>query len=180
MSQLVYNFNPAVGVVGMNAEFRVSDHIISKVASGLVPVGLLCAPGLDQLIGMQPASADPNSANPGQVISFPVSAPASPLVDSLFLGVPLYDSSRAPYDPTNAYQNQDPVPVMRKGTVWVAPDVAVVAFAPVWVWTNPGVGNPPAGTFTNSANGGRAVLFPRGQFLSSSTAAQGLVVLEIW
>jgi hypothetical protein len=179
--QLTYNFNPAIGVVGMIASSRESNIVISAVAQGLVPVGILCSgQGTDDQIGMQPNSADPNSSNPGQVIAFPSGVYASPLPDTAFIGIPIYDSSRPPYDPTNAYQNQDPVPVLRKGEIYVRPDVVVLAFTPVFVWATPGIGDPPAGSFTGSANGGKAVLFPRGQYLSASTAAQPLVVLELW
>ena len=61
MSQTNYNFNPAPGRSGMLAESREAQVVISKLASGNVPVGILCSPGADAEIGMQPTSADPNS-----------------------------------------------------------------------------------------------------------------------
>src|SRR5579859_5091583 len=96
MSQLSYNLNPAVATAGMVAEYREGNIIISKIASGAVPVGLLCGPGADGEIGMQPNSADPNSVNPGQVVALPDGLATDPMPDSVFVGVPIYDSSRPP------------------------------------------------------------------------------------
>lgn len=185
MGQTSYSINPTPAFPGMVAELREATVIISKLAQGNVPVGLLCAPGTDQEVGPSPSATSINANNPGQCVAFPVGAQSSPLADTAFLGIPIYESSRPPYA-VDANGNSisvagEPVPVLRKGTIWVDPDVSVVAFTPVYVWVNPGVGNPPAGTFTNAANGGKAVLFPRGQWLSSSNSgAAGLAILEIW
>lgn len=175
--QLTYNFNPAVAVAGMVAESRESNIVISKIASGAVPVGLLCAPGTDGEIGMQPTSADPNSTNPGQVIALPNGLAADPMVDASFVGIPIYDSSRAPYDTNNAYSDKDPVPVLRKGVIWVYSETAVTQYNPAYVRIAAG-GGFVNGSWRDGA-AGNFVKFPRGQWLTSRTTA-GLAVLEVW
>jgi sorbitol/mannitol transport system substrate-binding protein len=48
--QTTYLFNSALGIEGGEAQAREAQVIISKVASGLVPIGLLCAPGTDSTV----------------------------------------------------------------------------------------------------------------------------------
>jgi hypothetical protein len=110
--------------------------------------------------------------------------------DADFVGVPLYDSSRPPFDSTNSFSDKDPVMVLRKGKVWVKPMLnpttpeVVSQYGDVYVWTNPtapGVTDPVAGTFAASAHSGKAVLLPRNfRYVSTSTSGQPLAVLEIW
>ncbi len=179
--QLAYNFNPAVATPGEVAEYREGNIIISKVAKNAVPVGLLCAPGPDAEVGPSQTTADPNSANPGQVIALPSGLVTDPMPDSVWVGIPIYDSSRPPYDPTNSYSDKDPCPVMRKGVIWVQVWESVTQYGDVYVWTG---GTPPAtglGTFAGAAGAGK-VKFPRGRWLTSATVTTGskLAVLELW
>lgn len=179
MSQLTYNFNPPVGRAGLIAEMRESNVIISKLAEGLVPVGLLCSPGTDPEIGPPPGSASAESTNPGQCIQYPGSPTftSDPVLGSQFIGIPIYDASRPPYTSSDQYSDQDYVPVMRQGVIWIATPDTVLQFGDVYVWGNPGGGDPPAGTFASSAHGGKAYLFPKGRWMTASNS--GLAILEI-
>ena len=183
MSQLTYNFNPAIGRSGLVAESREANVIISKIASGLVPIGILCSPGTDAEVGMFPTTASPQSTTPGQVIQYPGNPTFTddPILDSQFVGVPIYDASRPPMTSSDQYSDQDYVPVMRKGVLWVPVFEAITQYGDVYVWNNPGGGDPQKGTFAAGAHAGKAVKFPRGRWMTSTTASQtSLAILEIW
>lgn len=180
MSQTTYNFNPAVATAGMLAEIREANLVISKVASGAVPVGQLCAPGADAEVGPSPTTADPNSANPGQVIAWPSGHTTDPVLGTDIVGVPIYDSSRPPFTTSNQYADKEPCPVLRKGVIWVQVFEAVIQFGDVYVWTG---GSPPStglGTFAATAGAGKSKL-SNGRFMTGvASASGGLVILEIW
>ena len=58
---------------------------------------------------------------------------------------------------------------------------AVTAYSTkVYVWVNPGGGDPAAGTFTTGTQGGKACLISNGQYLTSTTSAQPLAILQLW
>ena len=120
--QTTYNFNPNVGTVGMIADMSEGTLVRSKLAQSLVPVGLLAYPGTDSEVGPSPTSASTASANPGQVIAWPASVSDSPLLLWEMAGIPIYDSSRPPYDSSNNYSDQDPCPVLVRGAIWVKPE----------------------------------------------------------
>ena len=177
--QLTYNFNPSVGVEGMIAESREGDVVVSKIAQGVVQVGLLCGPGTDSLTGPSATAASITSADPGQVINFPGSV-NSPLLPWEFVGIPIYDASRPPYDATNSYSDKDPVPVLRKGTIWVKPEAPFTDEKRL-VYVRGTVAAPPLnvlGRFAGTAGAG-LVLLPNARWMSGCSDA-GLAILEIW
>ena len=177
--QLTYNFNPSVGVAGMVAESRESNVIVSKVASGAVPVGLLCYPGADSEIGMSPTTADPAGTSPGQVVAWPANVNDSPLLRWESVGIPVYDASRPPYDANNCYADKDPVPVITKGPVWVKPEGSFSDEKRlVYVRTAVNGGLTTLGGFAGSAGAGLVIL-PNAKWLSGCNA-NGLAILELW
>lgn len=175
--QLTYNMNPAAAVAGMVADMRLAD-IISKVAQGAVPVGLLCAAGTDAQIFPPVTLPSVLSSSPGQVIPFPAAIADDPLLDSEWVGIPIYDSSRAPYDSTNAYSDTDPVGVLRRGPIWVNSETAITTqYADAYVRVTAG-GGFLRGSWRQGASAG-FVKFPRGRWVTTNAAA-GLAILEVW
>ena len=179
MPQLNYNLNPGAGYPGMVAEGREANVIISKLAHLAVPVGLLCAPGPDDEVGPALNAASAQSTNPGQVIALPTGLVANPMVDSSWTGVPIYDSSRPPYDSTNSYSDHDYVPVLIKGVIWVAVDSGTpVSQGPVYVRTAASGGLTTLGKFA-AAPGTGLVAFPRGTWMTGLVQGN-LAILQIW
>lgn len=181
MSQTTYNFNPAIARHGMVAEEREGNIIQSKLCQTAVGVGRLVANGTNGQRGMSTTTADPLSTTPGSVVPF-VEAETDPIADTQFVGVPIYDSSRAPYNSSNQYVQYESVPVMRKGVIWIlVPDAAVTEYGDVYVYADPdGATTYEIGTFLAGANAGTGIKFTRGRWLTSTSGANGLAVLEIW
>jgi hypothetical protein len=180
MSQLTYNWNPPIGRVGMVAEMRESNVIVSKVATAATTVGLLCSPSTIAEIGMLPAATSTAAVSPGSCKPF---AEVETLDDTTFIGVALFDASRPPNGSLDSYAVGESVPVLRKGVVWVnVPDATVTAFTTTpFVWADPdGDTTYPLGTFLAGSNSGKGLAFTRGQYLTSSASGGGLVILEIW
>lgn len=177
MSQLNYDLNPPNGRAGSIAEMRESNVVISKLAEGLVQVGLLVAPGTSPEVGMSPTTANPKSTTPGTVRALPVGIVDDPILDSEFLGVSLVDSSRPPYTSLDEYADKDYVPVMRKGVVWVFCETAATQYADVFVRVTAG-GGFNRGSFRVGA-AANFVKLARGRWQTSTTAS-GLAILEIW
>jgi hypothetical protein len=177
MSQLNYNLFPAVGRAGMVAESRADNMILSKLADGLVPLGLLAAPGANAEVGTSPTAYSTTHAHPGEVKALPAGIVDDPILDSQWIGVPVYDSSRPPMTSLDEYSDKDYVPVMRKGVLWVLTEGAVTQYGDVYVRTAPSGPNVTLGKFSFGAGAGKA-LFPKGRWLTSLTGA-GLAVLEL-
>lgn len=174
--QTSYNFNPAAAVAGMVADESEGIRVLSKVASGAVPVGLACMPATDPMAIPSLTSATALAANPGQVKAWGT-ATDDPVLLSNFVGVPIYDSSRPPYDANNAYSDKDPVPVLRKGLIWVPVEAAVTQYADVYLRTAVNGGLTVIGGFAGAAGTGLSKL-PNARWLST-TAGAGLAVLEL-
>lgn len=121
--QTTYNLVPAVGVHGMLAASREGTVIRPFLAQGLVPVGYLCAPGTGNFVGPPLTTVIPASTSPGQVKALPAGITDDPILNSQFLGVPIYESTHPPYDGTlgyACYDNQTTVPVLTRGPIFVA------------------------------------------------------------
>ncbi len=143
MSQTSYNLVPPVGVEGLVADMQEGTIILPRMASGLVPVGKLCAPGANQLLG-PPVAADP-------------------MASSAFVGIPIYDATRAPYDATlgySCYADKDHVPVLYKGPIYVVPEAgsAPVDQGDVYVRVAASGSNTILGTFSSAAGTGKVLL----------------------
>ena len=177
--QLTYNFNPSAGIEGMIAEAREGNVVLSKVAEGAVTVGLLCYPGTSSLTGPGLTSASLTAADPGQVKDYPAGVGDNPLLPWEFVGVPVYDASRPPYSASNQYADKDPVPVLRKGPVWVKPE-ATFTDEKRLVYVRTAVAGPLTvlGKFAGSAGAGLAVV-PNARWMSGCTE-DGLAILELW
>lgn len=125
MSQLTYNLVPGVGVEGMIAMEIEGTIIVPRLAQGLVPVGKLCTYGTDAMTGPPLATVSSNSTNPGQIKSMPSGVGSDPLLRSQYLGVPIYDATRAPYDVTlgySCYSDKETVPTLLRGGVYTTPE----------------------------------------------------------
>ena len=177
MSQLTYNLNPAKGTAGMVSEYRTDNQIISKVAEGLVPVGLLADWGTQGEVGPPLNTVSQDSANPGQVKRFPLAVANDPLLDSDWMGIPVYDSSRPPYTALNEYSDKDYVPVLRRGSIWVLTENSSAEGDDVYVRVAVAGPLTVIGGFSSGAGPGKA-LFPKGRWRSSTNTA-GLAILEV-
>jgi len=176
--QTTYNVNPAPAVAGMVVDSREGTVIISKLASGAVPVGLAVAPATDPLTIPSLTGVATSPANPGQVKAWPASVTTDPVALSTFMGIPIYDSSRPPHDSSNSYSDKDYVPVLRKGVVWVNAEGAVTQFNDVYIRTATSGGFTTLGTFADGAGTGLCKL-PNARFLTSVGSGGGLVQVEL-
>lgn len=163
MSQTTYNLVPPVGCEGMLASDMEGTIILPKIAQSLVPVGKLCAYGTDDLTGPPLTTVSANSTNPGQVKALPAGIVDNPILRTQYIGVPIYDATREPYDSTlgySCYGDKQTVPVLVRGPMYVTPEnvASCVSGGTVYVRV--------------AANGGFTVL---GRF--SAIAGTGLVTV---
>ena len=163
MSQTTYNLNPSVGTEGMIAQYMEATIIAPRLAQGLVPVGKLVTHGTDALTGPPLTTVSSNSTNPGQVKAMPSGTGSDPLTRLQYLGVPLYDATRAPYDTSlgyACYEDKVTVPVMLRGPIFVSPEnvSSVAPGGPVYVRISPSGGNTVIGKFSAIAGTGLVLL----------------------
>lgn len=166
MPQLTYNWNPAVAYEGMLADAREGQVKITRLAEGLVPVGKLCAPGTGQLTGPPLTGLSATSTSPGGVKA--MTAGSNPILGSEWVGVPLYDSTRPPYDSSlgySCYENLKDVPLLERGALYVKPEGAVIQSTDVYVRV--AVAGPlnVLGSFASGPGAGLA-LFSSGRWIS--------------
>lgn len=177
MSQLTYNFNPAAARAGMVVNMEDAEIIESAVAEGLVPVAKLAQRGTRSMSVPSADSATAYAASPGQIKALAAGISDDPILDSEWLGIPIYDSSRPPYTSLDEYSDKDPVPYLRKGWLWVNSETAVTDMADVYVRVTASGGDVRgqfrAGAATNF------VKFGRGRWRMTTTAT-GLAILEVW
>lgn len=167
--QLTYNLVPPVGVEGQIASMMEGTIIRGFLAEGLVPVGKLCAPGTHSLVGPPLASVSAQSTTGGQIKALPAGLVADPMVGSAWLGIPIYDATRQPYDATlgySCYDDETTVPTMVRGPIYVTPEAgAINQQGDVYVRTAVNGGLNVLGRFAPAAGAG-LVLFPKGRFIS--------------
>ena len=77
------------------------------------------------------------------------------------------------------YLPRTPIPVMRKGYIWVEVEGAVTEEAPVFARTAAGPGGTTLGALRADADGATATAVPDARFVTSTTAA-GLAIVEVW
>lgn len=173
--QLAYNWNPAAGRAGLVADMSAAK-IVSRVAEGLVPVGKLASVGT-RGASQPPVAANPAyAAHPGQVIKLTVGL-ADPILPSTYLGIPIYDATRAPYTALDEYSEDDPVPVLVAGPIWVTSENAVNEDADVYVRTT-AAGGDVRGQFRMGAATNFSLL--AGARWRMTRADAGLAVLELF
>ena len=163
MSQTSYSLVPPVGVEGLLADMQEGVVVIPRMAAGLVPVGKLCAPGTNQLLGPPLASVSPTSTTSGQIKALPVGLTTDPMLTASFVGIPIYDASRAPYDATSGYacySDKDYCDVLYKGTIYVLPEAgsAPTDQGDVYVRVAAGGGGSVLGAFSSAAGAGKVLL----------------------
>ncbi len=170
MPQLTYNIAPPVGVEGMIASYMEGTVIQGFLAEGLVPVGLLCAPGTTAPSGPPLTTVSQQSTNPGQIKALPAGIVDNPMLNSQWLGIPIYDATRQPYDGSlgySCYDDETTVPTVVKGPVMVVVEgaVAIANRGPVYVRT--AVNGPlnKLGAFAPAAGAG-LVLLPGCRFIT--------------
>lgn len=168
--QTTYNLVPEVGVEGQIASMMEGTIIVPRLAQGLVPVGKLCAPGTDSMTGPPLTTVSQNSGNPGQVKALPAGLTDNPMLNSQYVGVPIYDATREPYDSSlgyACYAATAPVPVMLRGPIYVIPEnvASVTQGGPVYVRVTASGAYTVLGSFSPIAGTG-LVLFPNGRFIS--------------
>jgi hypothetical protein len=192
--QTAYANNPAAAYAGQVVP-QEGTVIWSKLASGNVPIGMLCSPGTQSLsapggvaTGVATVSSTlPTDGNAGQIIAYPSGHTDDPVLDAFALGVPIRDSALMAGDQVSsltdgtltyaAYLDKQTVPVLRKGVLWVYSDAATTQFGTVYVYTTHET-NSPLGLFSYGAGTGKS-LFSRGRWLMT-TAGAGLSLLEVW
>lgn len=183
MSQTAYTIAYKVGVEGMVADSMDPALLVASFSQGVTPVGKLCVPGTNSMTG--PATALPvlaNGVSPGQAAPIGAGLVADPMIDSVWLGIPIYDASLPPYDTSlgySSYADKQPMTVLRKGHIYVAPEAgAIINMQDVWVRTAANGGLTVLGKFAPAAGTG-LVKFTRGRWVSGLMQS-ALAVLEIW
>lgn len=184
--QLSYTNNPPAAINGMEARSGYRNLIDSKVAQGTVPIGCLATLGTTSMSVPAPLISTGSSGSSGTIQGLQAVAD-NPILETEFYGVPIYDAAvmqstmvttvgTAP-NAFTAYLNQMPVPVMRKGWVWVLTEGAVSQLGNVFVRTGAD-GIHQLGQFSGAGGAGLSQ-WNRGRWLMT-LSAQGLALLEIW
>jgi hypothetical protein len=186
--QTTYLNNPVAGIAGMVSRFE-GNVIETKIASGSVPVGMLAVPGTQAMTAPGISTVGPTLGDPGTVAAFPTGASITdnPLLDSEFIGVPIYDASvmqSSQYTSItqgsnvySAWVTQMAVAILRKGHIWVYTDAAVTQYTDVFIY-NTNTGNFLAGQFA-AASGANRLKLARARWMMTTTAA-GVAEVEIW
>lgn len=169
MPQLTYNIVPPVAAnEGQIASMMEGTIIVPFLAEGVVPVGLLAAPGTRSMSGPPLTTLSQYSTSPGQVKALPAGLVTDPMADTSWVGIPIYDATREPYDTTlgySSYADKSTVPVLRRGPVWVKPEGSVSPGVAVYVRTAASGGNTILGKFAGAAGTG-LVAFSKARWLT--------------
>lgn len=80
---------------------------------------------------------------------------------------------------TEGYQPTDPMPVMKKGRIWVTVEDAVAAEAAAFVRFVIGVPGQVLGAFRSNVDGGNAAALPNAKFVTTQAVAGGLALLDL-
>lgn len=184
--QTSYNNNPPAALAGM-VRWEEGTRIETKLAEGAVGIGLLAAPGTLSLSVPAPLVSSPTSGQAGSIKVLPGGLVADPMIDSVWAGIPILDTSYAQVDQigtasqgTFSYTtilDKQTVSMLRKGVLWVFAAEAPTQFGDVYVYTAAQTNNP-LGQFGFGAGTGK-VKFPHGRWLMT-LSAPGLALMEVW
>jgi hypothetical protein len=112
---------------------------------------------------------------------FAAALPTATFLIAAFLGVSLH-SHKAKFSPSNddneKYEDEDTMPVLRHGRVWVRSESAFTAGAAAFVRFSAGAGGTQLGAFRTDADTATAVAVAGLRFLTSGSAAD-LALLEV-
>lgn len=184
--QTSYTNNPAAAFAGM-IRWTEGTRVITKLAEGAVPIGMLCTPGAQSESVPAPLVSTPGSGQAGTIKAMQAGLVADPMVDASFIGIPYFDSALMQGQQISSaaqgtfsygtYLDKQPVPVLRKGEIWVYAAEAPTQYGDVYVYSTVQTNNP-RGQFGFGAGTGK-VLFPRGRWLMT-LSAPGLALMEVW
>jgi hypothetical protein len=160
--QTTYSTDMAVARVGMLADAGLIKHVGSfKATAGLVYIGRVVTKGTDAEDIIHPVSA--------AGVSNPL------LVRGIVLHSHECASKADGLDPN--YPIASVVPVLRKGRVWVnAVAAATESSSVVNVYWN---GSNPLGAMTGSADSTFTAVLPNARWITSSSGANALAVVEV-
>lgn len=160
--QTTYNANPAKAIEGMLVDTALANFVVSKfvaVADAPIKAGRMLARSTSVA-----GQADVNVKLPA----------AGADVTTHIQGISLYDASKGPgaYGAPlyNGQTMPSAIPCLRRGRVWVLPEVDVVIDDPVFARITVNGGLDQLGAFRNDADGGNATAVPTGKFVTSGTA----------
>jgi len=145
------------------------DGDVHDVVSGIV----------DQTGGIRPGRACLRTANGSFAAALPSGAGS---LTTNVLGVSLH-SQKALINPSSSdnevYEDDDQIPLLRHGRVWVKSEEAVTPASPVFVRVASGGGGTQIGAFRASADTATAVAWTAAKFLTTTTVANDFVLLEV-
>jgi hypothetical protein len=186
--QTAYNNNPAAALAGL-VRWTEGTRVISKVAEGSVPIGLLGGVGAQSESTPAATVSTAASGQAGTIKALPASLSGDPILESDFIGIPILDTARGAGSSDqigsgntgtffySQYNDKIDVPVLRKGEIWVFAQEAPTQYGDVYVYTTAQT-NIPRGAFGFGAGTGK-VKFGRGRWLMTLSAA-GLALMEVW
>jgi hypothetical protein len=168
MAQLSYTQFPDVALEGMVADTQLNKDIVSKIAgaSEVIPYGHLVVQ---------------DSAENDAVVKLPTVT--AEVTDGRAIGVAISDVSREASaiggSANTGYGEEDAVPVLRRGRIWVITEDAVtVVGTPAFARFASGGGGTVLGAFRTDADTATAVALPGATFRSTAGAGE-LVLLEL-
>lgn len=157
MPQLSISSDPLPAFEGQPAYPGVHGVTLSKFVAqvGGIPFGVAVVRAADNTVKLPAAGAD---------------------ITNTFVGI----SRRQEYleATSQGYENLSPLPVLRRGYIWVAVEGAVTEEGAVYARHAANGGNTQLGAFLGGTDSGNATLVPNAKFASSTTAA-GLAIVEI-
>ena len=162
MAQLSYQIDMTVGIEGALADPDMDKYTVSRVALASLPCGkLVVADATASLNGKGVKLPDADFTGSGDVE-----------------GVLMWDPARAPQANGNNFAAGDALPVLRKGRIYVKPEDAVARNAQAFARFSAGTGSQ-LGAFRSDDDTATAAPVPSARYLSATTAADEITVLEI-
>lgn len=151
MPQTVHAQNMPIAHPGMVADAGINQDVISRLAEADIRAGVFVAPGTD---------VDAQAVAPSS---------AAEITNGFGLGVVMYDASKEPGTSTTEYADEETLPLVQKGRVWVLCDAGatIVANTQAFVRYASGVGGSILGAFREDDPGTEAAALPTGVFRSA-------------
>jgi hypothetical protein len=128
-----------------------------------------------------------SSGDTGTCKQLPTGTSDDPILDSEFIGIPLWDPASMASDQLSTasqgnftystYKQFQDVALLRKGYIWVFSAQATTQFGDVYVYGTTQTNNP-NGQFGFGAGTGK-IKFTHGRWMMTTSAA-GLSLLEVW
>lgn len=159
MSQTAYTVDPAVGREGALVDASLAKDVLSRAAEGAINAGRFVINGTS--VGRQAK----------------VPAASGDITANKVLGVTLYDAAKETAEPE--FADEDELPILASGKVWMLTEDAMTAGNPVFVRHTAGGAGQVPGRIRSDLDTNKAIALPEVRLLTSSSGVDGLVQVQL-